>query len=161
MRKQILVVPQAAFLRNDTIFANIIYPREEPIMAEVEGVVQEAQLKEFVESLLNGYDEVVGQREWACPAASASESPSPALCIVRRGIVLLDEPTSALDALTELQLAGAIQRLRERSTLIVVANRLGTVIETYNVLGIEDGRIIESGTPGDLIRQVGLFAKMH
>ena len=49
----------------------------------------------------------------------------------------------------------------QAQTLIVVAHRLKTVIEAYKVLVIEDGRIIESGTPGDLIRQGGLFAKMH
>lgn len=161
MRKQISAVPQDAFLWNDTIVTNIVYPNEEPNMVEVERVVREAQLEKFVVSLPSRYYEVVGQKGVDLSGGERQRIAIARALYKRARIVLLDEPTSALDALTESQLAGAIRRLREHSTLIVVAHRLKTVIETDKILVIDGGRIVESGAPDVLRHQGGLFTQMY
>lgn len=161
VRGRISVVPQDAWLWNDTVLANIIYPETQPDMALVECVVREAQLAEFIESLPNGLDESLGPKGLDLSGGERQRIAIARALYRQAGLVLLDEPTSALDARTEFQLTAALDSLRQRSTLIVVAHRLKTVINAHKILVIDGGRIVESGAPEELKRGSGLFAMMY
>ena len=161
LRRQISVVPQDAWLWNDTILANITYPETEPDMALVDRVVGDAQLANFIDSLPNGLHEVLGPKGVDLSGGERQRIAIARALYRKAGLVLLDEPTSALDARTEFHLTAALDSLRQRSTLIVVAHRLKTVIDADKILVIDGGRIIESGPPQELRRGSGLFAMMY
>ena len=161
MRRHISVVPQDAWLWNDTVLANIIYPETQPDIALVERVVRDAQLVEFIDSLPNGLHEPLGPKGLDLSGGERQRIAIARALYRKAGLVLLDEPTSALDARTEFQLTAALDSLRQRSTLIVVAHRLKTVINADKILVIEAGRIVESGPPQDLRHASGLFATMY
>ena len=161
VRRQISVVPQDAWLWNDTVLANIAYPETQPDMVLVEQVVRDAQLAEFIESLPNGLDEGLGPKGIDLSGGERQRIAIARALYRKTGLVLLDEPTSALDARTEFQLTAALDSLRKRSTLIVVAHRLKTVIEADKILVIDGGRIVEAGPPEELRHRSGLFAMMY
>ena len=161
VRRRISVVPQDAWLWNDTVLANIIYPESQPDMALVEQVVRDAQLAEFIESLPNGLDEALGPKGLDLSGGERQRIAIARALYRKAGLVLLDEPTSALDARTEFHLNAALDSLRRRSTLIVVAHRLKTVIDADSILVIDGGRIVESGAPQELRHGSGLFAMMY
>ena len=161
VRRHISVVPQDAWLWNDTILANIAYPETRPDMALVEQIVRDAQLAEFIESLPNGLDEGLGPKGIDLSGGERQRIAIARALYRKAGLVLLDEPTSALDARTEFQLTAALDSLRKRSTLIVVAHRLKTVVEADKILVIDGGRIVESGPPEELRHRSGLFATMY
>ena len=161
VRGQMSVVPQDAWLWNDTVLANIIYPETQPDMALVEQVVRDAQLVEFIDSLPNGLDEALGPKGVDLSGGERQRIAIARALYRKAGLVLLDEPTSALDARTEFHLTAALDSLRKRSTLIVVAHRLKTVINADKILVVEGGRIVEAGSPEDLRHGSGLFAMMY
>ena len=161
VRRSISVVPQDAWLWNDTILANIVYPETQPDMALVEQVVRDAQLASFIESLPNGFDEALGPKGVDLSGGERQRIAIARALYRKAGLVLLDEPTSALDARTEFQLTAALDGLRQRSTLIVVAHRLKTVIEADKILVIDGGRIVEAGPPQELRHGSGLFSMMY
>ena len=161
VRRHISVVPQDSWLWNDTVLANIIYPEKQPDMALVEQVVRDAQLGEFIESLPNGLGEELGPKGLDLSGGERQRIAIARALYRKAGLVLLDEPTSALDARTEFHLTAALDTLRQRSTIIVVAHRLKTVINANKILVIDGGRIVESGPPEDLKRGSGLFAMMY
>ena len=161
VRRHISVVPQDAWLWNDTVLANIAYPETQPDMVLVEQVVRDAQLAEFIESLPNGLDEGLGPKGIDLSGGERQRIAIARALYRKAGLVLLDEPTSALDARTEFHLTAALDSLRKRSTLIVVAHRLKTVIEADKILVIDGGRIVEAGPPEELRHRSGLFAMMY
>ncbi len=161
MRRHISVVPQDAWLWNDTVLANIIYPEKQPDTALVQQVVRDAQLAGFIESLPNGLDEPLGPKGLDLSGGERQRIAIARALYRKAGLVLLDEPTSALDARTEFHLTAALDTLRQRSTIIVVAHRLMTVINADKILVIDGGRIVESGPPEELKRGSGLFAMMY
>ncbi|MDE2717719.1 MAG: ABC transporter ATP-binding protein [Chloroflexota bacterium] len=161
VRRNISVVPQDAWLWNDTVLANIIYPETQPDMALIERVVRDAQLADFIESLPNGLHEPLGPKGLDLSGGERQRIALARALYRKAGLVLLDEPTSALDARTEFHLTAALDSLRQRSTLIVVAHRLKTVINADKILVIDGGRIVESGAPQELKRGSGLFAMMY
>ena len=161
VRRHISVVPQDAWLWNDTVLANIAYPETQPDMVLVEQVVRDAQLAEFIELLPNGLDEGLGPKGIDLSGGERQRIAIARALYRKAGLVLLDEPTSALDARTEFQLTAALDSLRKRSTLIVVAHRLKTVIDADKILVIEGGRIVEAGPPEELRHRSGLFAMMY
>ncbi len=161
LRRQISVVPQDAWLWNDTVLANIIYPETQPDTDLVDQVVRDAQLADFIESLPNGLDEELGPKGLDLSGGERQRIAIARALYRNAALVLLDEPTSALDARTEFHLTTALETIRSRSTLIVVAHRLKTVVNADNILVIDGGRIVESGTPQDLRQASGLFATMY
>ena len=161
VRRHMSVVPQDAWLWNDTVLANIAYPDTQPDMVLVEQVVRDAQLAEFIESLPNGLDEGLGPKGIDLSGGERQRIAIARALYRKAGLVLLDEPTSALDARTEFHLTAALDSLRKRSTLIVVAHRLKTVIEADKILVIDGGRIVEAGPPEELRHRSGLFAMMY
>ncbi len=161
VRRHISVVPQDAWLWNDTVLSNIVYPEKQPDTAFVQQVVRDAQLAGFIESLPNGLGEELGPKGLDLSGGERQRIAIARALYRNAGLVLLDEPTSALDARTEFHLTAALDTLRQRSTLIVVAHRLKTVIDADKILVIDGGRIVESGPPEELRQGSGLFAMMY
>ncbi len=161
LRGMIGLVPQDVFLWNDSIYANLVYPAREVSRERVIAAAKAAQLHDFVETLPEGYDTQVGERGLAL---SGGERQRLALCraiLEQPRILLLDEATSALDALTDRKVRDALETARQGRTTMVVAHRLVTVMHADRILVLDEGRLVQEGSPQELLAQPGLFQDLY
>jgi hypothetical protein len=129
---------------------NIRFGRPEATRAEVEAAARAIGADPVILALPHGYDTEVGER---CALLSAGERQLVAFArawIADPAVLILDEATSSLDVATETRVTEAMRRLRQGRTTIVIAHRLSTVIEADRIAVIEDGRVVELGSPDEL-----------
>jgi ATP-binding cassette subfamily B protein len=161
LRAQIGLVLQESFLLPISVAANIAYGRPEASRAEIEAAARAANADEFIRRLPEGYDTVLGER-----GATLSGGQSQRLSIARAllkdaPILVLDEPTSALDAETEASFLSALERLMSGRTTFIIAHRLSTIRHADRIFVLENGRIVESGSHGELMSAGGPYQRMH
>jgi ATP-binding cassette subfamily C protein CydCD len=160
LRRRLALVAQDTYVFNDTLRANIRLARPSASDAEVTVAVEQAALAEFVESLPEGLDTVVGER-----GAQLSGGQRQRVAIARAflkdaPILILDEATSHLDAVSEQVVRQALTRLAQGRTTVVIAHRLSTVRHADLILVLDDGRLVEAGTHEALITDAGLYARL-
>jgi len=160
LRDQIGLVTQETFLFDDTIRANIAYPRPEAAMDEIMAAAREAAAHDFILSLPNGYDTQVGEAGARLSGGQRQRIAIARAFLKNAPILLLDEATSALDTESEAQVQAALERLMEGRATVVIAHRLSTVKNADRIYVIEKGRVVESGAHGALIRAGGLYARL-
>lgn len=155
LRKHIAVVPQEVALFNDTIKVNIKYGTPDATDQEVQHAAKEAHIAEFIATLPNGYDTMVGERGIKL-SVGQKQRVSIARAILRNpSILILDEPTSALDAKTEQIITKALERLMKGRTTFIIAHRLSTVRKANKIFVFEKGKIVEIGTHDELVAKRG------
>jgi ABC-type multidrug transport system fused ATPase/permease subunit len=160
LRGAIGVVPQTASMFNDTIRSNLLYGRREATQEELEQAVEDAQLSDFIESLDDGWDTIVGDRGLKLSGGEKQRA-AIARCLLKDPpFVLLDEATSALDSLTENSVQEALDRLGAERTVLVIAHRLGTIRNADNIIVLKEGCVAEQGTHDELLVKNGLYAEM-
>jgi len=158
LRRNIAVVSQEATLFNDTIAANIGLG---DLNADLEAIIHAAKAADahgFITALPKGYDTRLGE-DGAGLSGGQKQRLSIARAILRDApILLLDEATSALDTESEAKVQAALDRLSEGRTTLVIAHRLGTVRDADRIYVIDGGRVVESGTDGELRNAGGVYA---
>eukprot|EP00594_Rhizosolenia_setigera_P011092 CAMPEP_0178969328 /NCGR_PEP_ID=MMETSP0789-20121207/18787_1 /TAXON_ID=3005 /ORGANISM="Rhizosolenia setigera, Strain CCMP 1694" /LENGTH=877 /DNA_ID=CAMNT_0020655433 /DNA_START=52 /DNA_END=2682 /DNA_ORIENTATION=+ len=160
LRGSIGVVPQAATLFNDTIKYNIRYGKRDATQAELDQVAQDAQMMDFIGSLKDGWDTIVGDRGLKLSGGEKQRA-SIARCLLKNpAFVLLDEATSALDSVTESSVQEALDRLGQDRTCLVIAHRLGTIRNADQIIVVHDGIVAEQGTHDELLELDGRYADM-
>lgn len=160
LRKAIGVVPQAASMFNDTIRFNLKYGKQGATQEEIEQAAADAQLTDFIKSLDDGWETMVGDRGLKLSGGEKQRA-AIARCLLKNPpFVLLDEATSALDTLTEKSVQDALDRLGKERTVLVIAHRLGTIRNADNIIVIKDGEAVEQGTHDELLSQKGIYADM-
>jgi ATP-binding cassette, subfamily B, bacterial PglK len=158
------VVPQMVFLTNDTLRRNIALgvPDQDVDDEAVAEAVSLAQLDDFVSSLADGLDAVVGERGVRISGGQRQRIAIARAVYRKPEVLILDEGTSALDNSTESSLMSALNHLRGRHTIILVAHRLSTVRACDRVAYVEDGRLAGLGTFDDLVlRSEGFRSLAH
>ena len=162
LRSRVAVVPQDVFIWNASFADNIAYPETDYEMEEVERVARIAALHEFVQKQPDGYDTVAGEDGTAL-SGGEKQRLAMARAFMRSSsdILILDEATSALDALAEEKIRTAVEQARIGRTTIVIAHRLSTIRHADRILVIDEGRLVESGTPRELVDRGGVFARMY
>lgn len=155
----IAYVPQDIAIASGTIRENVAlgYPREVANDELVLSALTVAGLDTFVQSLKDGIDTVVGERGTKLSGGQRQRLGIARAMFTKPALLVLDEATSALDGETELQVSDAIRTLRGLTTVIMVAHRLSTVRDADQVVYMEDGRIIASGTFEEVRNQVADF----
>jgi subfamily B ATP-binding cassette protein MsbA len=161
LRAQIALVSQDVVLFNDTIAKNIAYGRSDLSDAEISEAAKAADLLNFIDSLPQGMQTVVGDRGVRVSGGQRQRIAIARAVIKDAPILILDEATSALDTQSESNVQNAIERLREGRTTIVVAHRLSTVLDADRILVLDQGRIVQSGTHQELIGVTGLYRVLY
>lgn len=151
-RNHIAYVSQDAFLLNDTIYKNIVFYNDKITKEDVDRAAKLAHLNEFVEELEDGYETIVGERGVRLSGGQRQRIAIARALVRRPEILLLDEATSALDVESESYVQEAIKELKGKMTILIIAHRLGTVAHSDMLVVIDNGHIIESGKPADLLK---------
>jgi len=154
------VVPQDTVLFNDTIRYNIAYGRAEATQADVEQAARDAQIHDFIVSLPDGYDTMVGERGLKLSGGEKQRVGIARTLLKDPPILMLDEATSALDTDTEQEIKDALARAGEGRTVITIAHRLSTIAESDRIVVLEQGEVVEQGTHDDLLSRNGRYAHL-
>ena len=160
LRAAIGMVPQDTVLFNDTIRYNIRYGRPDATDAEVEEAASLAQISDFIARLPKGYDTEVGERGLKLSGGEKQRVAIARTILKAPPILMLDEATSALDTHTEREIQGALDRVSENRTTLVIAHRLSTVVGADEILVLDQGVVAERGRHDELLAAGGLYAGM-
>jgi ABC-type multidrug transport system fused ATPase/permease subunit len=154
-------VPQEGFLFSGTVADNIAYGRPGARRAEIVAAATAVGADELIADLPDGYDTEVGERGALLSAGERQLVAFARAWIADPKVLILDEATSNLDVVTERRIQQALRRLRADRTTILIAHRLSTVADADQVAVIEHGRVVESGSPAELLAGGGRYAQLH
>lgn len=161
LRRAMGYVPQEGFLFSGTVVDNIRFGRPEATRAEVEAAARAVGADQVIAGLPDGYDTQVGERGALLAAGERQLVAFARAWIADPALLILDEATSNLDAASEARITDALQRLRSGRTTIIIAHRLTTIAQADQIAVVEDGRVVESGPPDELLAHGGRFASLY
>ena len=160
LRSSIGMVPQDTVLFNDTILYNIRYGRVDASTEEINDAARKASIHEFVTSLPDGYQSMVGERGLKLSGGEKQRVAIARTILKNPPILILDEATSALDTATEQDIQNALDDISRNRTTLVIAHRLSTVINADEIIVLSGGMIAERGTHRELLAKSGVYAQM-
>ncbi len=160
LRAAIGIVPQDTVLFNDTIYYNIAYAKPDAPREEVISAARMAHIHDFIESLPQGYDTLVGERGLKLSGGEKQRVAIARTILKNPRILIFDEATSALDSHSEQAILAALAEVAADHTTLVIAHRLSTIVDADQILVMEHGRIVERGTHGELLGKEGVYARM-
>jgi subfamily B ATP-binding cassette protein MsbA len=161
LRARIALVSQDIVLFDDTIRANIAYGRFGATDEEIEAAARFAAAHEFILSLPDGYETMVGERGLNLSGGQRQRLAIARAMLKNAPILLLDEATSALDTESERQVQVALEHLMKGRTTIVIAHRLSTVVNADLIHVLDRGRVVESGDHNALLALGGMYARLY
>ncbi len=159
LRSNISLVTQEVTLFNDTIFNNIAYGKYSD--DEVRRAVSSAHMDEFIDSLDDGLNTVVGDQGILLSGGQRQRIAIARALLKDAPILILDEATSALDSESEQHIQKALDQLMENRTTLVIAHRLSTIENADRIIVLSKGRIVEEGTHEELINNNAEYASLH
>lgn len=160
LRSAIGIVPQDTVLFNDTIGYNIAYGRADATADDIARAAQGASIAPFIASLPDGFDTRVGERGLKLSGGEKQRVAIARTLLKNPPVLILDEATSALDSRTEADILATLEAIERGRTTIVIAHRLSTVVHADRIVVLEHGRVVESGSHGELLRANGTYAEM-
>ncbi|NOY75787.1 MAG: ABC transporter ATP-binding protein [Kiritimatiellaeota bacterium] len=163
LRSLIGVVTQDPLLFNDTIANNIAYSKEDASMDEIIVAAKQANAHDFIIDGRHpdGYDTVVGEKGSKLSGGEKQRVSIARAMLKNPPIMILDEATSALDTVTERLVQDALNHLMENRTVFAIAHRLSTIRHADKIIVLDQGKIIESGTHGELLKANGKYKHLH
>ncbi|HEY4387930.1 MAG TPA: thiol reductant ABC exporter subunit CydD, partial [Ktedonobacteraceae bacterium] len=156
-RKQIAWVPQHPYLLNATVADNIRLGCPEATSAQVQEAARQAHADIFIEALPRGYDTVIGERGARLSGGEAQRLSLARAFLKNAPLLILDEATSYLDTEHEALVLEAMAHLVQGRTVLMIAHRLSTVYQADQIVVIDRGHIIETGTHHTLSQQSGMY----
>jgi ATP-binding cassette, subfamily B (MDR/TAP), member 7 len=161
LRRSIGVIPQDCVLFNETIFANIHYGNLNASAEDVFSAAKGAQIHDSLLKFPKGYDTKVGERGLKLSGGEKQRVAIARAILKNAPILVCDEATSALDGATEVQIMDTLRSVSSGRTTIVIAHRLSTIQHADYIIVLEDGKVAEQGSPGELKRKAdGLYSRM-
>lgn len=161
LRENIGIVQQDVYLFNSSMRDNILYGRPDASEEEVIAAAKRANIHDYIMSLPDGYDTVVGERGVRLSGGQKQRLAIARVFLKDPPILILDEATSALDNTTEILIQNSLEELCHGRTTVVVAHRLSTVKNADRIAVISGGRVAEEGSHDQLIKQNGIYAELY
>lgn len=158
--KDYSVVFQDVLLFDDTVMGNIRLGRRDATDEEVLAAAKAAMCDDFVHKLPQGYDTMIGENGSKLSGGERQRISIARALLKNSPIVLLDEATASLDVENESQVQEALSNLLAGKTVIVIAHRMRTVMNADKIVVLDEGRVVEQGSPAELLEQNGLFSRM-
>ncbi|MEW5772897.1 MAG: ABC transporter ATP-binding protein [Thermodesulfobacteriota bacterium] len=163
LRRGMAFVSQDTSLLNDTVRANLAFPRPEATDQEIWSALERARAKEFVLALPKGLDTVLGERGVQLSGGQRQRLSLARALLEGAAVLILDEPTSALDSETEKDIQEVMDRMRRegRVTFVVIAHRLSTIRSADQIVVIRDGRVSGQGRHAELMASEDWYSKLN
>jgi ATP-binding cassette subfamily B protein len=160
LRRAIGIVPQDTVLFNDTIYYNLAYAKPEAGKEEVINAAKKAHIHEFISSLPDQYDTVVGERGLKLSGGEKQRVAIARTILKDPKILIFDEATSALDTKSEQAILKELKATAIDHTTLVIAHRLSTIVDADRILVLEQGKVLEHGSHVQLLEKQGVYASM-
>lgn len=160
LRRHIAIVSQDVMLFDDTIRNNVLYGSPDATEAEVWKALEDASLADFVRTLPEGLDTLVGEGGSRLSGGQKQRLSIARAFLRNTPILILDEATSALDSENEMKIKGALVSLMKGRTTFMVAHRFSTIEHATKIVAMADGVVKEMGARAELLKQNGLFAEL-
>lgn len=158
LRAHIGMVTQETYLFHDTVEANLRYAKPDATQEEIENAAKLAQIHDVILGLSEGYQTTVGERGYKLSGGERQRLSIARVILKNPKILILDEATSALDSVSEEAIQNALSALMQGRTSLVIAHRLSTVEKADQIIVVDKGRIVETGTHSQLLQQGGAYA---
>mgnify|MGYP006091156469 CR=1 FL=1 len=160
LRDQIGLVSQEPFLFNGTVLDNIRYGNLKSSREEVVKAAKAAFADEFVVDLPDGYETIVGERGVKLSGGERHRIAIARAILKDPAILILDEATASVDTETEAKIQAALERLVNKRTTLIIAHRLSTLENADSLLVLQDGRLVETGTHGELMERNSIYSRL-
>jgi ATP-binding cassette subfamily B multidrug efflux pump len=161
LRENIALVQQEVFLFSDSILNNITLFDTDITRVKIIEAAKEIGVHNFIETLPNTYDYVVGERGVTLSAGQRQLIAFLRVYVRNPKILILDEATSSIDTATEELLQNSLEKLSKDRTTIVIAHRLSTIVKADKILHLKNGSVLEEGTHKHLLQSGGAYAEMY
>ena len=161
LRKLMGIVTQETILFNDTISGNIAYGQNEIALTKIAEAAKVANAKEFINDLPHGFDTVIGEKGVRLSGGQRQRLAIARALLKDPPILILDEATSSLDTESEKNVQEAIDNLMKDRTVLVIAHRLSTIINADQIIVLDNGKIVESGSHTELLEKDGIYKNLY
>jgi len=161
LRRQVAIVHQDIYIFPDTIRNNIAYGKPDATMEEIVMAAKLARLHDFIASLPNGYDTVVGEKGVTLSGGQRQRLAIARALLINPKIIILDDSTSNVDADTEKAIYDALTSYFKGKTLIIITQRPSTMRLADRIVVLEDGKVVAEGSHGELVGKSEVYAKLY
>ena len=161
LARQIGMVTQETHLFHDTVRANLLYARPTATDAEIVAACRTANIHEFLASLPEGYETIVGERGYRLSGGEKQRIAIARVLLKDPCVLVLDEATAHLDSESEALIQTALERIMRSRTSLVIAHRLSTILAADLILVLDRGRLVEQGTHAELLARAGLYSRLY
>jgi ABC-type multidrug transport system fused ATPase/permease subunit len=161
LRREIGVIAQDPFLFSATVRENIAFGRPDATDEDVVRAAHLAQASEFIETLPEGYDTVIGERGITLSGGQRQRVAIARALVVDPRILILDDATASVDATTEAKIREGLREAMRDRTTIIIAHRLSTIALADEIVVLDDGRVVARGTQQDLAESNDVYREIH
>ncbi|MCY1106955.1 ABC transporter ATP-binding protein [Shouchella clausii] len=161
LRSNIGLVLQQTFLFSSSIRDNLAYGNPDVPMEEIVAAAKRADAHDFISSLPDGYDTILGERGLGLSGGQKQRIAIARAMILNPSILILDDATSAVDMQTEMKIQQALKEIMEGRTTFVIAHRISSVKHCDKILVLEDGNIVQDGDHESLLQEEGLYRRIY